>query len=45
MIHERERQQCLQQGQSDCPKAESYNKYKQQRDEVVNPASPEDQQQ
>ena len=44
MIHERERQQCLQQGKSDCPKAESYNKYKQQRDEIVNPANPENKQ-
>ncbi len=35
MIHERERQECLKQGRSDCPRAESYNKYKNQREEVI----------
>lgn len=35
MMHERERQQCLQQGKSDCPRTESYNKYKKERDEVM----------
>ena len=35
MLHERERQECLQQGRSDCPSAESYDKYKQKRDEVI----------
>ena len=34
-IHERERQECLKQGRSDCPRAESYNKYKQKRDEEI----------
>jgi hypothetical protein len=37
MLHERERQECLKQGRSDCPSAESYDKYKQKRDEVMNP--------
>ena len=41
LIHERERQQCLQQGRSDCPRAENYNKYKQQRDEILHPDNPE----
>lgn len=40
MIHERERQECLKSGRSDCYKGESYNKYKQQRDEVINPIDP-----
>ena len=35
MMHERERQECLKQGRSDCHRAESYYKYKQQRDEVL----------
>ena len=35
MMHEKERQDCLQQGRTDCPRAESYNKYKQQRDEEI----------
>lgn len=34
-IHERERQECLKQGSSDCPRAESYDKYKSQREEVI----------
>ena len=34
-IHERERQECLKQGRSDCPRAESYDKYKNQREEVI----------
>lgn len=35
MLHERERQECLKQGHSDCPPAESYDKYKQKRDELI----------
>lgn len=35
MMHERERQQCLQQGKSDCPRTDSYKKYKKDRDEVM----------
>lgn len=35
MLHERERQECLKQGRSDCPPAESYDKYKQKRDELI----------
>ena len=35
MLHERERQECLKQGRSDCPTAESYDKYKQKRDELI----------
>lgn len=35
MIHERERQECLKQGRTDCPRGDSYNKYKSQRDEVI----------
>lgn len=35
MLHERERQECLQQGRSDCPDAESYDKYKKQREEII----------
>lgn len=35
MIHERERQACLKQGRMDCPRGESYDKYKNQRDEVI----------
>ena len=34
-IHERERQECLKQGRSDCPRADSYDKYKSQREEVI----------
>ena len=37
MLHERERQECLKQGRSDCPGAESYDQYKQKRDETINP--------
>jgi hypothetical protein len=40
MLHERERQECLKLGRSDCYKGESYNKYKQQRDEVITPQDP-----
>jgi len=35
MMHERERQECLKQGRSDCQRGESYDKYKQKRDEVM----------
>lgn len=35
MIHERERQECLKQGGSDCPRAENYKEYKKQREEVI----------
>ena len=35
MMHERERQLCLEQGRSDCQRAERYEKYKRQRDEVI----------
>jgi len=34
MLHERERQLCIEQGRTDCQRAESYEKYKQQRDEM-----------
>ena len=37
MIHERERQLCLEQGRSDCSRAESYNEYEQKRNEVIKP--------
>ena len=36
MMHERERQLCIEQGRTDCPHGESYNQYKQNRDEVIN---------
>lgn len=35
MMHERERQECLKQGRSDCPRIEPYDKYKQQREEII----------
>ena len=35
MIHERERQECLKQGRTDCPRGDSYDKYKSQREEVI----------
>jgi len=35
MIHERERQECLKQGRSDCPRTDNYEKYKKQREEVI----------
>ena len=35
MLHEKQRQDCLKQGHTDCPGAESYDKYKQKRDEVM----------
>ncbi len=35
MLHERERQECLKQGRSDCPRAENYDKYKKQRDKII----------
>lgn len=35
MVHERERQQCLQQGNIDCPRTDSYKKYKKDRNEVM----------
>ena len=37
MLHEKERQDCLKQGRSDCHRAESYDKYNQKRDEVMKP--------
>jgi len=37
MIHERERQECLKQGRSDCQRVESYDKYKEKREEIINP--------
>lgn len=35
MMHEKQRQDCLKQGRSDCQRAESYEKYKKKRDEVI----------
>lgn len=35
MIHEKERQECLKQGRSDCPRTYNYEKYKKQREEVI----------
>ena len=35
MMHERERQECLKQGRSDCPRVEHFDKYNNQRDEVI----------
>ena len=35
MLHEKERQECLKQGNKDCPRGESYQKYKNQRDEAL----------
>ena len=35
MMHERERQECLKQGRSDCPRTERYDEYKQKRDELI----------
>ena len=35
MMHERERQECLEQATSDCPRTDSYQKYKKERDEVI----------
>ena len=35
MLHERERQLCIEQGRTDCHRAESYDKYKKQREEVI----------
>ena len=35
MLHEKERQECLKQGNSDCPRAENYNEYKKQREKVI----------
>lgn len=34
MLQERERQLCIEQGGNDCPRAESYEKYQQQRNEM-----------
>lgn len=36
MLHERERQECLKQGRTDCPRAENYNDYKKQRENYIN---------
>lgn len=35
MLHEKNRQDCLKEGRSDCPPREGYGDYKKQRDEVV----------
>jgi len=35
MMHGKQRQDCLQQRNQDCPRSESYNEYKQKRDEVL----------
>ena len=35
MLHERERQECLKQGQRDCPRTENYEQYKKQRKEAL----------
>lgn len=35
MLHEKERQECLKQGRKDCPRAQSYDKYKAQREEAI----------
>jgi len=34
-MHEYERQQCLKQGRDDCQRKESYDKYKQKREEEI----------
>lgn len=34
MMHEKQRQDCLQQRNKDCPRSESYKEYKQKRDDV-----------
>ena len=34
-LHERERQECLKRDRGDCPRAESYDKYKKQREEAI----------
>ncbi len=34
-LHERERQLCLKQALTDCSRSESYEKYKKQREEVI----------
>ena len=35
MTHERERQEYLQQGRSDCPRTDHFDNYNKQRDEVI----------
>ena len=35
MMHERERQECLKQGNRDCPREESYQQYKKDRQEII----------
>ena len=35
MMHERERQECLKQGNIDCPRGESYQQYKKARQEII----------
>ena len=35
MMHERERQECLKQGNRDCPREEGYQKYKKDRQEII----------
>jgi hypothetical protein len=35
MMHERERQECLKQGNKDCPRGESYQQYKKDRQEII----------
>ena len=35
MMHERERQLCKEQGRTDCNRAESYETYKKEREEIL----------
>ena len=35
MLHERERQECLKEGQKDCPREKNYEQYKKDREEAV----------
>ena len=35
MMHERERQLCKEQGRTDCKRAESYDTYKKEREEIL----------
>lgn len=37
MMHDKQRQDCLQQRNKECPRSESYNDYKQKRDVVLEP--------
>ena len=40
-LQNKQRQDCLQQGNMDCPQAERFQDYNQKRDEVINPGKPE----